>query len=185
MSIPITTAANDIYPWLSGHWSFFVQRLEQDRLPHALMLVGHAACGKTTLAEAMVARLLCIEGQAYACGRCRSCQLLAGGAHPDFFDIHPEEDSKVIKVDQVRGLIGKLNLTTSVSGRKVAYIHPAETMNDAQLNAFRTIAAAMQTEPTDWEWIGKHISQRMFGITEKRARNYAEKHGGTAKQMIR
>ena len=58
-------------------------------------------------------------------------------------------------------------------------------MNDAQLNAFRTIAASMQTEPTDWEWIGKHISQRMFGITEKRARNYAEKHGGTAKQMIR
>jgi len=135
MSIPITTAANDIYPWLSGHWSFFMQRLEQDRLPHALMLVGPAACGKTTLADAMVARLLCVEEQARACGRCRSCQLLAGGAHPDFFDIHPEEDSKVIKVDQVRGLIDKLNLTTSVSRRKVAYVHPAETMNGAAANA--------------------------------------------------
>ena len=135
MSIPITTAANDIYPWLSGHWSFFMQRLEQDRLPHALMLVGPAACGKSTLADAMVARLLCTECQAYACGRCRSCQLLAGGAHPDFFDIHPEEDSKVIKVDQVRGLIGKLNLTTSVSRRKIAYVHPAETMNGAAANA--------------------------------------------------
>ena len=135
MSIPTTTAANEIYPWLSEHWSFFIKRLEQDRLAHALMLIGPAGCGKSNLAFAMVAKLLCTEDQAYACGHCRSCQLLTGGAHPDFFDIHPEEDSKIIKVDQVRGLIGKLNLTTSVSDRKVAYIHPAETMNGAAANA--------------------------------------------------
>jgi len=135
MSTPIITSANDIYPWLSGHWSFFNQRLEQDRLAHALMLTGPAGSGKTALAAAMVARLLCKDDQAQACGHCRSCQLLEGGAHPDYFDIHPEEDSKVIKVEQVRGLIGRLDLTTSISARKVAYIHPAETMNAAAANA--------------------------------------------------
>jgi hypothetical protein len=56
-------------------------------------------------------------------------------------------------------------------------------MNDAQLHAFRLIADAMQTAPTDWEWIGSHMSQRMFGITEKRAREFAERHGGTARKM--
>jgi len=135
MSTPIFTSANEIYPWLSGHWSFFNQRLEQDRLAHALMLTGPAGSGKNALAAAMVARLLCKEDQAQACGHCRSCQLLEGGAHPDYFDIHPEEDSKVIKVEQVRGLIGRLDLTTSISARKVAYIHPAETMNAAAANA--------------------------------------------------
>jgi hypothetical protein len=56
-------------------------------------------------------------------------------------------------------------------------------MNDATLNAFRQIAEAMQTKPTDWQWIGEFMSQRMFGITEERAKSYAAKHGGVAKKM--
>lgn len=125
----------ELYPWLSAQWSFFIQRLEADKLAHALMIEGPADVGKTTLAQAMIARLLCCEGQPRACGQCRSCQLLAGGAHPDYFDLQPEEDSKVIKIDQVRALTGKLDLTTSISERKVAYIHPAEVMNAAAANA--------------------------------------------------
>ena len=124
-----------IYPWLSGHWSFFIQRLETDKLAHALMIEGPSGVGKTDLARAMIARLLCREDQALACGVCRSCQLLAGAAHPDYFDLQPEEESKVIKVDQVRALIGKLDLTTSISERKVAFIHPADVMNGAAANA--------------------------------------------------
>jgi hypothetical protein len=56
-------------------------------------------------------------------------------------------------------------------------------MNDATLSYFRDIAAAMQTEPTTWQWIGEHMSQRMFGITERRAVELAAKHGGEAKPM--
>lgn len=58
-------------------------------------------------------------------------------------------------------------------------------MNNATLEAFRQIAADMQTEPTDWQWVGKYMSQRMFGITESRAKFYAERHGGEAKKMER
>jgi hypothetical protein len=35
----------------------------------------------------------------------------------------------------------------------------------------------------DWQWIGPHMSQRMLGITEKRAKEYAARHGGEAKKM--
>jgi DNA polymerase-3 subunit delta' len=125
----------EMYPWLSGHWSFFKQRLADDKLAHALLIAGPAGSGKTILASAMVARLLCREDQDRACGECRSCILLKGGAHPDHFALHPEEDSDVIKVDQVRDLIGRLDLTTSVSSRKVAYIHPAEDMTVSAANA--------------------------------------------------
>ena len=123
------------YPWLSDHWSFFMRRLEQDKLAHALMIEGPAGVGKTILASAMVAKLLCREDQPQACGQCRSCKLLAGLAHPDYFNLQPEEGKEVIKVDQVRAVIGKLDLTTSISERKVAYIHPAEAMNGAAANA--------------------------------------------------
>ena len=124
-----------IYPWLKEQWSFFLRRLEQDRLAHALMIEGPDGSGKQALANAMVAKLLCRENQAEACGHCRSCQLLAGGEHPDRFDIQPEEGSDVIKVDQVRALIASLNLTSSISARKVACIHPADGMNMAAANA--------------------------------------------------
>jgi hypothetical protein len=56
-------------------------------------------------------------------------------------------------------------------------------MNHANLEAFRAISAAMQSEPTDWQWIGQHMSQRMFGITKTRAKAYADRHGGTAKKI--
>lgn len=57
-------------------------------------------------------------------------------------------------------------------------------MNTATLEAFRQIAASMQPAPTDWQWVGRHMSQRMFGITEERAKAYASRHGGTASQMV-
>ncbi len=57
-------------------------------------------------------------------------------------------------------------------------------MTDATLQAFRDIAESMQTEPTDWQWIGPHMSQRMFGITRTRAEGYAKSHGGDAKPMV-
>ena len=54
-------ARAELYPWLSGHWSFFMQRLEADKLAHALLIVGPSGVGKTALACTMVARLLCTE----------------------------------------------------------------------------------------------------------------------------
>ncbi|MDH4021158.1 MAG: DNA polymerase III subunit delta' [Xanthomonadales bacterium] len=124
-----------IYPWMNDHWSFFLQRLENDKLAHALMVEGPAGIGKASLAAAMVAKLLCRENEPGACSHCRSCTLLAAGSHPDYFDLQPDEGKQVIKVDQVRALIGKLDLTTSISERKVACIHPAEKMNAAAANA--------------------------------------------------
>lgn len=57
-------------------------------------------------------------------------------------------------------------------------------MNDHVLDHFRKIAAAMAgPEPQDWEWIGQHLSQRMFGISEKRAKDYANRFGGIARKM--
>lgn len=56
-------------------------------------------------------------------------------------------------------------------------------MNDATLSHFRAIADAMQTAPATWQWIGKYMSQRMFGITEQRAKEYAARHGGIASPM--
>lgn len=56
-------------------------------------------------------------------------------------------------------------------------------MNQAVLFHFRALADAMTAEPTNWQWIGPYMSQRMFGITEARAKAYAARHGGTASEI--
>ena len=65
--------------WLEPAWGEFLQRLEQDRLAHALLLSGPAGTGKLDLARQMMACLLCLQPSPGACGECRSCQLLTSG----------------------------------------------------------------------------------------------------------
>jgi hypothetical protein len=56
-------------------------------------------------------------------------------------------------------------------------------MNNSVLNEFRRLAEVLNPEPKNWQWIGPWMSQRMFGITEVRAKTYAIKYGGTASLM--
>jgi DNA polymerase-3 subunit delta' len=129
------------YPWLEGVETEFRTRLDSGRLPHALLLAGPPGTGKLELAESFVARLLCQDEDHPPCGQCRSCQLLAGGAHPDFRRLTFAESRKTgelrqeIVIEQVRDLISSLSLTNTVSRRKVALIHPAEAMNRHTVNA--------------------------------------------------
>lgn len=130
-----------MYPWHNIAHTAFENYLETGRIPHALLVWGPSGCGKLELGRAIACELLCHTGQASACGECRSCSLFNTGAHPDFrevtFEINPKtgKTRDVITVDQVRTLIEALYKTTTISQRKVAIIHPAESMNDNAANA--------------------------------------------------
>ena len=56
-------------------------------------------------------------------------------AHPDLWFVSPEEDSKQIKVDQIRALNETLALTGHGSAASVAIINPAEALNANAANA--------------------------------------------------
>jgi DNA polymerase-3 subunit delta' len=135
-----------IYPWLQGTWEQFRSRAQGGNLPHALLLAGPAGTGKFELARMMVAYLLCLEPGETACGECRSCRVLAGGAHPDRFELLPEDERGVIKIDAVRDLLGRLVLTTTISPRKVALVWPAEGMTP---NAANSLLKNLEEPPGD------------------------------------
>ncbi len=132
---PATMINTDNLPWLDGMWTQLAASLAQERLPHAIMLTGPAGIGKSILAQRVVNQLLCLDPGVQACGNCRSCRLMAGGAHPDRFILEPDEDKQVIRVEQVRALIERLVLTTTISPRKVALVQPAEAMSGGAANA--------------------------------------------------
>jgi len=137
-------------PWLNDARRQFNQQLAAGRQPHAVLLSGPAGLGKFQLAQEMAAALLCLQPRpeiaadgetSLACGLCRSCQLFNSGAHPDYRYVSfiPKDKSEelrtVIIIDQIRELIGSMQLTNGLSPRKVALINPAEAMNRNAANA--------------------------------------------------
>jgi DNA polymerase-3 subunit delta' len=130
-----------MYPWHNGPYTAFKNYLESGRIPHALLVWGPSGCGKLELGRTIARELLCHSGKDGVCDQCRSCELFNSGAHPDFrevtLEIHPKTGNlrDVIIVDQIRALIETLYKTTTISQRKVAIIHPAESMNVNAANA--------------------------------------------------
>lgn len=138
------------YPWLEEVEREFAERLQGGRLAHALLLSGPQDCGKVELAKKFLASVLCLEDSYPACGHCRSCQLMASGAHPDghtiTFEEHPKtgELRKELVIGQIRQLTRALFLTNTFSRRKAALVYPVEAMN---LNTANALLKTLE-EPT-------------------------------------
>jgi DNA polymerase III delta' subunit len=116
--------------------------------PHALLLVGPAGIGKTTLARDLAAGLLCTADIAQRpCGECRPCRLVAAGHHPDVHRIGPDGPGRQVviggagaKVRGVRDLLSELSLLPVEGGARIAIIESASRMNDdAQAALLKTL----------------------------------------------
>lgn len=130
--LPLTTEI----PWLTTAQAQLREAVIQDRLSHALLIAGSPGQGGEWLAYWLAASFYCeAMPSTRPCGECRSCQRVMADEQPDCLVLRPIEDSKEIRVDQVRELTAELALTAHGSGRKVAIISPAEKLNRAAANA--------------------------------------------------
>lgn len=129
--------AAGIFPWQRDGWRKAISLLEQDRLPHALMLTGPAEIGKHRFAMALAQRVLClapVSGE--SCTACKACKLFLAATHPDFLLVEPEAEGKAIKVDQVRALAEFATRTASLGAYRAIVVCPGEAMNINAANAF-------------------------------------------------
>lgn len=124
---------NTFLPWHQPQWDQIAQRIAQSKMPHALLIAGPADSGKSLFLDALAGRLLCRKGTV-ACGECDQCHLLQAGTHPDMLEV-TLEDSKQIKIDQIRELTEWANQTAQQGGYKVCVIHPADKLNRQSANA--------------------------------------------------
>jgi len=123
-------------PWQQQFWQRFSYRIENNKVPHALMLSGVEGIGLARLARSVAHQLLCVASDNdYPCGVCKACQLLAANTHPDLLQVAPSKKGSAILVDQIRELCTYLEKTAQQGGWKVAVISPAESMNTAASNA--------------------------------------------------
>ena len=139
---------NTLVPWLVSTFADLQQRRAKGRLAHALMFIGPAGIGKHQLAERFAQSLLCAQPHAdgQPCGQCHACSLYAAGTHPDLFRLSPEEDSKNIRIDQIRALIERISLSSHYGRHKVVILNPADAMNIAAANA---LLKTLEEPPAD------------------------------------
>ena len=128
---------NKNYPWQSNQWQQITRRVQQNSLPHSLLLTGLTGLGKLDFAIEFANSLFCEQPdeEGHSCGHCKTCLLLQAGTHPDFYVITPEEKSKVIKIDQVRALCDVMGRKSQLGGYRVVVLSPAESMNTNAANA--------------------------------------------------
>ncbi|MEX2326360.1 MAG: DNA polymerase III subunit delta', partial [Pseudomonadales bacterium] len=125
----------EIYPWHSAHFDRIVRMRAGDKLPHALLFSGPENLGKRDFAMAIAAFMMCRSPHLSSrCEQCDNCRLFNAGTHPDFRLVSPQ-DSKLIKIEQIRDLIEWSNQTPQRGGARTVVIAPAEQMNVYSANA--------------------------------------------------
>jgi len=125
-----------LYPWHREAQLRLMTALNNHQLAHAWLFCGPEHLGKLDFALAFVSSLLCEKPrETGACGDCSGCRLLKAGTHSDLRILTLEEDSKQIKIDQVRDFLEWAVQSTQAGGFKTAIIWPAERMNRNAANA--------------------------------------------------
>ena len=113
--------------------------------PQALLLVGPASVGKTTLALDLAAGLLCHaeDPATRPCGTCRSCRLVDAGEHQDLHRLAPEGPGRQVRIGDpddpepgtVRHLVRELARLPIEGTRRVAIVEGAHRLNEDAQNA--------------------------------------------------
>jgi DNA polymerase-3 subunit delta' len=91
------------YGFIGNRWAvdLLLERLRTGRLGHAYLITGPDQVGKTTLARWLAQAFNCI-GERPPCWRCRPCDLIARGIHPDVHLI--QREGRSIKIEAIRAL---------------------------------------------------------------------------------
>jgi DNA polymerase III delta' subunit len=116
--------------------------VESERPAHALLLVGPAGVGKTTLAFDLACGLLCLAERPAdrPCRACAACRKVEHGNHPDVHLLSPEGAGQQIRVGQVQALATELALLPLEGRYRVAIIENAQRLNlDAQNALLKTL----------------------------------------------
>lgn len=136
---------SELLPWQEEPFRHLLAEYDKNRLAHAYLLQGPAGVGKFTFGRHLAHRLLCISPHGYEpCRQCKACQLFMAGTHPDLKLVEPEDNSRVIKIEQVRASVDFMAKTANQGGYKIVIFRPVESMN---VNAANALLKTLEEPP--------------------------------------
>jgi DNA polymerase III subunit delta' len=143
--------------WLNKEMTTLRAAYEADRMPHGLLIHEAPGAGGDWLATWVAQLVLCTEPARAPCGQCTGCLRVPTGQHPDLLRVQPIDDSRQIRIEQVRELSQELGLTSHQGGYKVGILSPVDVMNRFAANALlktleepppRTVLILVATQPS-------------------------------------
>jgi DNA polymerase III subunit delta' len=146
-----------IPPWIAPATAALTRAQRAGRLPHALLIHEAPGAGGEWLALWAARLALCERPAEAPCGSCIACRRVAARSHPDLTCLAPLEESRQIRIEQVRDLAAELALTSHAGGYKVGILTPADALNRFGANALlktleepppRTLLVLVATQPS-------------------------------------
>lgn len=136
--------------------SILGSQVSSGRISHAYIFVGKNGTGKEYLAKRFARIILCENKEEDDCDNCKKFEK---GAHPDFIKI---DGTDGIKIEDIRGLIERINLSPNLSSKKVALITKAENMGTEAANA---LLKTLEEPPADTIIIITVVSEKAIPQT--------------------
>jgi DNA polymerase-3 subunit delta' len=131
-------------------------QLESGNISHAYLFLGNEGTGKEYLATEFARYLLC---ENHADDSCENCTQFYVGAHPDFIYV---DGHAGIKIDTVREVIERINLSPNLSKRKVLFFSRAENLGIEAANA---LLKTLEEPPADAILLLTAISEKSLPET--------------------
>lgn len=133
----------DIKDYQPKVYQAFKQILAQGRLSHAYLLAGDFST--FDMAILLSKTIFCqYQSDHYACGVCRTCQMIEEGTFPDVKIIEPT--GTVIKTDVIRGVIGEVSQSGFEGKSQVFIIKESEKLH---LNAANSLLKMIEEPSSD------------------------------------
>lgn len=181
-----------LYKWETIGHKRQLEQLEKEiaekNISHAYLFSGPRDIGIFRIARIFGSILLCPNNY---CKSCSDCKLIESGSHPDMMVIG--DNGETIKIDQVRDLIAKTNLTSQGKSR-VVLIENIERMPIEAQNSFlktleepsgNTVFLLTSTKINQVLSTIKSRTRRytFYNVDDNTLRNHLTKHYGETMDM--
>ena len=112
---------------------------------HAWLMTGPPGSGRSNLAHAFAAALLCPDG---GCSVCKSCVMAKASTHPDISVLTTEK--VVISIEEVRKLVADSQFGASMGKFRIMIIEDADRMIERSSNV---LLKALEEPPAGTIWL--------------------------------
>lgn len=120
-------------------------RHKNEQLHHAWLFTGPPGSGRSNLAHAFAAAILCEQN---GCTTCKSCLMVKAGTHPDVSVLSTEK--VVISIEEVRTLVADSQFGGSLGRFRIMIIEDADRMAERSSNV---LLKALEEPPVGTIWL--------------------------------